>query len=98
MAEAAAELALASNTVSTLVRELSDAGIVERSVDRADRRVARLDLAPEIRRKVERRRDERVVAVAAALDGLPIAGRERLLEAIPLLTVLAEHLVQPSRA
>jgi len=97
VADAAAELGLAPNTVSTLVRELSEAGIVVRRVDGADRRVARLDLAPAVRRRVERWRDERVVALAGAIDGLPGAERERLLEALPLLGALAEALAAGER-
>jgi DNA-binding MarR family transcriptional regulator len=92
VAEAAQELRLASNTISTLVRELSDAGMVERRVDSADRRVARLDLAPDIRRKVERWRDERVVALASAIDRLPSGDRRRLLAALPPLVSLADGL------
>ena len=45
VAEAASELQLAPNTVSTLVRRLTETGIVVRTVDGVDRRVARLDLA-----------------------------------------------------
>ena len=74
------------------MRELGAAGIVVRTVDRTDRRVARLDLAPEIRRKVERWRDERVVGLAAAIDGLPAGGRRRLVAALPELAALADRL------
>jgi DNA-binding MarR family transcriptional regulator len=95
VAEAAQELRLASNTVSTLVRELADAGMLERRIDKDDRRVARLDLAPDIRRKLERWRDERVVALASAIDGLPSEDRRLLLAALPLLGSLADGLVQP---
>ena len=68
VAEAAQELRLAPNTVSTLVRELVAGNVLERRVDEADRRVARLDLVPEMRRKLERWRDERVLTLAAAID------------------------------
>ena len=49
--DAAAELGIAPNTVSTLVRRLTDAGIVDRTVDENDRRVGRLDLAPDVRER-----------------------------------------------
>ena len=41
VAQAAAELRLAANTVSTLVRQLTDAGLLLRRVDPVDRRIAR---------------------------------------------------------
>src|SRR5205085_2560073 len=42
VSEAADELRLAGNTVSTLVRQLTGAGVLRREADPADRRVARL--------------------------------------------------------
>ena len=88
--QAAQELRLAPNTVSTLVRELVEAGVLERRVDDADRRVARLDLVSEMRRKLERWRDERVVTLASAIDQLPRSDRRALLRALPLLDALAD--------
>ena len=90
VAEAAQELRLAPNTVSTLVHELVAEGVVERRVDEADRRVARLDLVPEMRRKLERWRDERVLTIASAIDQLPRSDRRALLRALPLLDALAD--------
>jgi DNA-binding MarR family transcriptional regulator len=92
IAEAAGELGLAANTVSTLVRQLADAGIVERSVDKADRRVARLDLRPSVRRTVEAWRDRRLEALDDALAGLSPAERSALEAAVPVLARLAGHL------
>ena len=94
VAEAAQELRLAPNTVSTLVRELAEAGVVERRVDKADRRVARLDLVFEMRRKLERWRDERVVTLASAIDKLPRSDRRALLRALPLLDTLADAVAE----
>ena len=94
VAEAAAQLRLAPNTVSTLVRELVEADVVERRVDGADRRVARLDLVPEMRRKLERWRDERVVTLASAIDQLSRSDRRALLRALPLLDALADAVAQ----
>ena len=51
--EVAHELNLAPNTVSTLVRQLVDAGFVVRRCQEADRRVARLDLAEDLGRRWE---------------------------------------------
>src|SRR5580704_4188487 len=46
--QVAEELNLAPNTVSTLVRQLVDAGLVVRGCQEADRRVARLDLVDDL--------------------------------------------------
>src|SRR6204780_1667961 len=52
--QVAEELNLAPNTVSTLVRQLVDAGFVVRRRQEAARRVARLDLAEDLGRKMGR--------------------------------------------
>jgi len=85
IADAARELRVAPNTISTLVRQLADAGFVSREVDEADRRVARLRLEPAMQRKVEAWRDRRVEAIEQALAGLPELERRRLESAIPTL-------------
>ena len=92
VAEAAAELRLAANTVSTLVRQLTDAGLLLRRVDPADRRVARLELTGETARNVGRFRDRRVSLVASAIAELRPADRRRLEAAVPILGGLAERL------
>ena len=92
IADAALELRVAPNTVSTLVRQLSEAGVVARAVDGADRRVARLTLAPAISRKVDAWRDRRFEALGAALASLPREDRDSLAGALPALGLLAEAL------
>jgi DNA-binding MarR family transcriptional regulator len=92
VAEAAAELRLAANTVSTLVRQLTDTGLLLRRVDPSDRRVARLELTAETARKVGRFRDRRVALVASAIAELRPADRRRLEAAVPILGALAERL------
>jgi DNA-binding MarR family transcriptional regulator len=94
IADAAAELHLAANTVSTLVGQLTESGVVVRAVDDLDRRIARLDLEPGIRRKVDEWRDRRTLAVAHALAELSDAQRRRLADAIPLLGEVAARLEQ----
>lgn len=89
MAEAAAALGLAANTVSTLVRQLTDAGLVERVRDESDRRVARLALTDDARAQVERWRDRRNIEVAAAFDGLSAEDRHAIESAVPAITRLA---------
>ena len=92
VAEAAAELRLAANTVSTLVRQLTDAGLLLRHADGVDRRIARLELTPEMQRKVDRFRDRRVALLAAAIAELRPAERRRLAETASLLRRLASRL------
>ena len=92
VADAARELGLAANTVSTLVRELSEAALLIRHVSDVDRRMARLELAVGIRERIDAWRDRRVVALTAAIDGLGAADRERLLDAVPVLEHVAEQL------
>ena len=90
--EAAAELRVAPNTVSTLVRQLGEAGLLERGVDPDDRRVGRLDLKPGVRRKVEAWRRRRTEMVERAVASLTPAERRRLEQALPVLLTVAEAL------
>jgi DNA-binding MarR family transcriptional regulator len=92
VAEAAAELQLAANTVSTLVRQLADAGLLVRRVDRTDRRVARLELTPEMAQKVGRFRDRRVALLALGIGELRPADRRRLETAASILSRVAMRL------
>lgn len=89
--DAADELGLAQNTVSTLVRQLSELGLLLRSADPGDRRVARLDLATQMRRKADAFRDRRVLALAAALDRLPARDRRSVVSAVESLATLADE-------
>src|SRR5581483_7471738 len=78
VAEAAAELRLAANSVSTLVRQLADARLLVRSTDPSDRRIARLRLTPNMQRQVDGFRDRRVALLARAISELSPAERDRL--------------------
>jgi DNA-binding MarR family transcriptional regulator len=89
VAEAATELGLAANTVSTLVRQLTDAGLLRRVADADDRRVARLRLTAPAQRRVEQWRDRRAGLVAEAIAGLPAADRRALARAVPVIAQLA---------
>jgi DNA-binding MarR family transcriptional regulator len=89
VAEAAAELRLAPNTVSTLVRELTDARLIVRDADPADRRVARLRLAPNMQRKVDGFRDRRVMLLTQAIEELSAADQSVLEGATAILNKLA---------
>ncbi|MEV0947691.1 MarR family transcriptional regulator [Rhodococcus sp. NPDC049939] len=92
VAEAAAGLGLAANTVSTLVRQLIDAGLVERVQDEYDRRIARLALTAAARSRVEHWRDRRNVEVEAAFANLSPEDRAAIESAIPAITRLADAL------
>jgi DNA-binding MarR family transcriptional regulator len=92
VAEAAAELHVAPNTVSTLVRQLTTAGLVVRSTDGADRRVARLALEPSLQETVETWRDRRALAVGAAIERLSPEDERRLREGIAVLDRLVEEI------
>lgn len=93
--EAAEELRLAANTVSTLVGQLTDAGLLTRRADDSDRRVARLELTPAMRRKVRAFRDRRVAMLSAAMGQLSAAEQRRLAGAVEVLGKLAARLPDP---
>ena len=94
MAQAADELRLAPNTVSTLVRQLTDRGMLVRRVDSIDRRVARLQLTPGIQRKVGAFRDRRVAMLVSAMTTLSAADQRSLAGAVAVLERLADQLQQ----
>ena len=92
VAEAAAALGLAPNTVSTLVGQLAETDVLERVSDPQDRRVARLTLTAHAKERVERWRDQRASATATAIAGLEPSQRAELERAIPIITRLAAAL------
>lgn len=87
--EAADALGLVPNTVSTLVGQLVATGLVLRTRDPADRRVARLELTAHARRRVDAWRARRTAAVSDALGVLSAQDRQRLQRALPALIRLA---------
>ncbi|HZV52046.1 MAG TPA: MarR family transcriptional regulator [Candidatus Dormibacteraeota bacterium] len=87
--EAADALGVAPNTVSTLVRQLEAAGLLERGGDDGDGRVTRLRLTPTAKERIERWHDARQALVAAALAALPEEDRRRIQDALPALGRLA---------
>ena len=92
VADAAAELGVAPNTVSTLVRQLADAGVLDRVRDSADGRVVRLRLTPDTRRRVAAWLDRRTAVTARALAELGPDDREALRRALPVLATVAAAL------
>lgn len=98
VADAAAALGLAPNTVSTLVGQLVSLDVVVRERDERDRRVARLHLTSHARAAVERWRDQRAHAMASALESLDVPARARIAEALPLIAELAARLPDAPRS
>jgi DNA-binding MarR family transcriptional regulator len=94
---AAQQLRLAANSVSTLVNQLTEAGLLRRERDPVDRRSARLLLTPAAQSRLAAWRAARVELLAGALSTLDGAERDALAAAVPALSRLAEALdSQPS--
>jgi len=92
--DAALELGVASNSVSTLVKQLTRSGLVERTTDPQDARAAQLRLTPQAESWLAGLRSTREDAVAAALDQLDQDDRAAVEHAMPALRRLAEALLQ----
>jgi DNA-binding MarR family transcriptional regulator len=90
--EAALQLGVAANTVSTLVNQLVAAGLLSRGRDPLDGRAARLELTARARRRVALWRDQREQALSAALDELDAGQREALERSLPALHKILEVL------
>jgi hypothetical protein len=92
VAQAAAELGLAANTVSTLVRRLTNQGMLVRTSDPADRRIARLQLPQDLARRAGAYRDRRMVALGAAIGTLATDEQATIAAAAALLARVADEL------
>ena len=92
VAEVAEELQVAANTVSTLVRELEAAGLLERRRGRADRRVTELHLTTAAHERLADWGGHRQEVLEEVLGDLPAADREALAAALPALERLREAL------
>ena len=92
VAEAAHELHLAQNTISTLVSKLAAEHLLDRGTDTADRRAVRLTVAPRGRARLAGYRDLRAELAGRALVQLPDRDRHALARAIPALLRLAERM------
>ncbi len=89
--EAALELHLAANTVSTLVTSLAASGWLRRDTDPQDARSARLSLTPGAERSIEERRDRRLAIVTDAMGALSTDDQRRIVAALPALDRLVER-------
>jgi DNA-binding MarR family transcriptional regulator len=96
--EAAAELGIASNSVSTLVRQLTRAGLLERGADPLDGRAARLRLTPLAEEWVTQLGNAREQTIDRALAALDEQDRLQLEAAIPAMKRLAKAISNPGGA
>ncbi|MER5216308.1 MarR family winged helix-turn-helix transcriptional regulator [Streptomyces sp. NPDC002838] len=89
ISDAAKDLYLASNSVSTLVNQLSRQGYLVRETDPADRRAARLLPMPAAEARLREWRTRRADLVRDQVSRLDEADREALRAAVPALRKLA---------
>jgi DNA-binding MarR family transcriptional regulator len=92
VAAAARELHLAANTVSTLVNQLAELGMLVREVDPADRRAIRLYATDEAVRRMREWRQARAQLVGTGIAALDPADRAAIAAALPALRILLAHL------
>jgi DNA-binding MarR family transcriptional regulator len=89
---AAADLALAPNTASTLVSKLSADGLLVRTPDPEDRRVGRLALTAPAQRLADESRAARRAALAQVLDGLDADDTRALVAGLRVLSDITKKL------
>ena len=94
VAEAAAELHLAPNSVSTMVSKLAEDGLLNRDRGANDGRSVRLTVTEAGAARVEQWRDIRTDLVGRALHRLPAVDQRAIAAAIPALARLAEQMEQ----
>jgi DNA-binding MarR family transcriptional regulator len=92
VAEAAAELRLAPNSVSTMVSKLTEDGLLSRDRGAADGRSVRLTVTDAGAARIEQWRDIRTDLAGRALERLTQADRKAIAAAIPALTRLASQM------
>lgn len=92
VAEAAAELRLAPNSVSTMVSKLAESGLLSRGRGASDGRSVQLTVTEAGTARLARWSDIRTDLTSRALEMLPPADRQALVAAIPALNRLAEQM------
>jgi len=90
--DAATELGIASNSVSTLVKQLSRQGLLTRCADPQDGRVAQLRLTSEAEAWVTQVGNAREEALGRGLETLSPQDREHLQAAMPAMLHLSRAL------
>ncbi|MGW0806642.1 MarR family winged helix-turn-helix transcriptional regulator [Nonomuraea sp. NPDC002799] len=89
---AAKELYLAGNSVSTMINQLTAAGLLRREAGQDDRRSARLLPTPAAEARLRAWRERRTALVREQVDRLGEADQAALAAAIPALRRLADGL------
>ncbi len=92
LSDLASQEGLNPTMLSRIAGKLEAAGLVTRTTDASDGRVARVSVSADGRRLVERVRGERTDALSRALDSLDPADRLLLVEALPVLESVVEAL------
>jgi len=92
VAEAAQELRLAPNSVSTMVSALANDGLLSRGRAEADGRSVRLTVTQAGAARVEQWKDIRADLAGRALDRLTPADRQAIRAAVPALSRLAQQM------
>ena len=96
MADAARELRLAPNTVSTLVGRLTAAGLLARTRAVSDGRSVRLTVTGNGAQRIAEWRDLRADLAGRALDRLTDGDRQALADAVPALLRFAAQMAEES--
>jgi len=92
VADAAQELRLAPNTVSTLVGRLADAGLLRRDRSARDGRAALLTITEKAKRRLAEFRDLRAELAGQALAELAEQDHHALARAVPALLRLSDEM------
>jgi DNA-binding MarR family transcriptional regulator len=95
VADAAHDLRLAPNTVSTLVGRLAEQGLLRRERSLPDSRSVRLTITDKARRRLEEWRDLRAELASEVLATMTAEDRQALAGAIPALIRLAGRMEHP---
>jgi DNA-binding MarR family transcriptional regulator len=95
VADAAHELRLAPNSVSTMVSQLTADGLLTRSRADSDGRSVRLAVTPAGAERIAQWQDIRADVAGRALDLISEPDREAIRAAIPALNRLAEQMEAP---
>lgn len=96
--DAALDLGVASNSVSTLVKQLNRTGLLERTADPLDGRAACLRLTPLAQEWVTQLGNAREQAIDRALVSLDAEDRRILEAAVPTMKRLAKAIKHPGAA
>jgi DNA-binding MarR family transcriptional regulator len=95
ISDLADRLHLANSTVSGLVAQMMDSGLVQRGTDPADRRAAVITLTPAGRAQLAEWEQAHEARLGRAFARLPAADRHAISAAMPALARLTEQLIDP---